>query len=71
VTPDALALAVALAQPWSPTVLSGAVTGAQLDTNLAARAVPADVALEAQAALRDLVEQPQAYWQKRSQRAWA
>jgi aryl-alcohol dehydrogenase-like predicted oxidoreductase len=70
-TPDTLALAIALAQPWSPTVLSGAVTGPQLDTNLEARAVPADVALEAQAALRDLVEPPQAYWQRRSERAWA
>jgi aryl-alcohol dehydrogenase-like predicted oxidoreductase len=32
VTPDALALAMALAQPWSPTVLSGAVTLSQLDS---------------------------------------
>ncbi len=33
-TLDALALAAALAQPWADVVLSGAVTGDQLDSNL-------------------------------------
>ena len=35
VTEDAIALAAALAQPWASVVLSGAVTRAQLDENLA------------------------------------
>ena len=39
VGPDALALAAALAQPWSDVVLSGASTTAMLDSNLAARRV--------------------------------
>src|SRR5262249_41287467 len=39
VTEDAIALAAALAQPWASVVLSGAVTRAQLDENLAALSV--------------------------------
>ena len=39
VTEDAIALAAALAQPWASVVLSGAVTRAQLDENLAALGV--------------------------------
>jgi aryl-alcohol dehydrogenase-like predicted oxidoreductase len=39
VTEDAIALAAALAQPWASVVLSGAVTVAQLDANLAALTV--------------------------------
>ena len=39
VTEDAIALAAALAQPWASVVLSGAVTRAQLDENLAALTV--------------------------------
>ncbi len=68
-TPDAVALAVALAQPWSPTVLSGAVTPEQLDSNLAA----ADVIdpLAAAGELRALIEEPDDYWRKRSGRPWA
>jgi aryl-alcohol dehydrogenase-like predicted oxidoreductase len=71
VTPDALALAMALAQPWSPTVLSGAVTLSQLDTNLAAAAVDPAAAREAASDLRRLVEEPDVYWGARSERRWA
>ena len=39
VTEDAIALAAALAQPWASVVLSGAVTRAQLEENLAALTV--------------------------------
>ncbi|MEO7744939.1 MAG: aldo/keto reductase [Actinomycetota bacterium] len=71
VTADALALAIAVAQPWSPTVLSGAVTAAQLDANLAAAEVEAATAFEAERALAHLVEPPDFYWRSRSTRPWA
>ena len=70
-TADALSLAVALAQPWSPLVLSGAVTSPQLLSNLTAYDVPADTALASADALRGLREAPEAYWDKRSGRPWA
>lgn len=70
-TPDALALAVALAQPWAPTVLSGAVTTDQLDSNLASTQADPAEALAAADELSRLVEEPEAYWAGRSGRAWA
>jgi aryl-alcohol dehydrogenase-like predicted oxidoreductase len=71
VTPDALALAMALAQPWSPTVLSGAVTLSQLDANLAAAHVDPAAARQAASDLRGLREEPKVYWDRRSERRWA
>jgi aryl-alcohol dehydrogenase-like predicted oxidoreductase len=67
VTVDAVAIAAALAQPWAGVVLSGAVTPAQLTSNLAALtlAVPADLAQEL-----GLAEPPDAYWSARSARPW-
>ena len=38
-TPDALALAVVLAQPWVDVVLSGAATVGEIESNLAALSV--------------------------------
>ena len=70
-TPDALSLAVVLAQPWSPLVLSGAVTDVQLLSNLAARSVPTQTALATADALNALREEPNAYWDERSARPWA
>ena len=70
-TPDALALAIAVAQPWSPTVLSGAVTAGQLDANLAAVEVTTAAALAAAQDLHHLVEGPETYWRIRSDRPWA
>ena len=69
VTPDALAIAAALAQPWATVVLSGAATLAQLAANV--RAV--GVALDAEEAeeLAASAEQAGAYWAARSTRAWA
>jgi aryl-alcohol dehydrogenase-like predicted oxidoreductase len=67
-TLDALAIAAALAQPWAAVVLSGAVTAAQVRSNLAALSVPWDD--EAAAALATLAEQPRAYWQIRSALPW-
>ncbi len=65
---DAIALAAALAQPFVDLVLSGAGTVAQLRSNLAAR----DVVLDETdlAALAALVEEPGAYWTRRSGLAW-
>ena len=63
VTEDAIALAAALAQPWASVVLSGAVTGTQLDENLAALTVGQLPALS-------LAEAPDAYWAERAARPW-
>ena len=63
VTVDAIALAAALAQPWASVVLSGAVTRAQLDENLAALTVGQLPALS-------LAEAPGAYWAQRAARPW-
>jgi aryl-alcohol dehydrogenase-like predicted oxidoreductase len=64
---DQLAIAAALAQPWTWCVLSGGVDPAQVASNAAAHAVtlPGDV-LD-----HDLAEEPGAYWAARSHRAWA
>jgi aryl-alcohol dehydrogenase-like predicted oxidoreductase len=68
VTPDAVALAAALAEPWAGTVLSGASTVAMLHSNLAALDVAFDAALDAR--LEGLREPPEAYWSRRSELAW-
>jgi aryl-alcohol dehydrogenase-like predicted oxidoreductase len=63
--PDAVAIAAALAQPWSDVVLSGASTAAMLDSNLAAREL--DVAPDV---LTELAEPADRYWSTRSKLAW-
>lgn len=68
-TPDALALAAVLAQPWADVVLSGAATAAQLRSNLRAPDVAWDD--EAEAALEVLAEESDAYWQRRQRLAWS
>ena len=68
VTPDALALAAVLAQPWADVVLSGAATVAQLESNLAATGVAWDDALED--GLAGLAEEPGPYWERRSALPW-
>lgn len=60
--PDAVAIGAALARPWCDVVLSGAVTTAQLVSNLAPVADPD---------LPDLAEPPEAYWATRAERPWA
>jgi aryl-alcohol dehydrogenase-like predicted oxidoreductase len=68
VTPDALALAAVLAQPWVDVVLSGAVTAQMVASNHAALAVELDENLwERLGALR---EGPDAYWTTRSALSW-
>ncbi|MGW2874115.1 aldo/keto reductase [Kitasatospora sp. NPDC001225] len=68
-TADALALAVAAAQPWADTVLSGAATPDQLTSNLAAthlRPTPEDLA-----ALAPMAEPAEAYWRTRAALPWS
>jgi aryl-alcohol dehydrogenase-like predicted oxidoreductase len=66
---DALAIAAALARPWVDTVLSGASTVDQLESNLAAFSVTWDAALEEELAC--LAEQPENYWHTRSALPWS
>jgi aryl-alcohol dehydrogenase-like predicted oxidoreductase len=68
VTPDALAIAAALRQPWSDIVLSGAATTEHLASNLSALEVPWDE--EAGAALAGLAEEPDDYWARRGEMSW-
>ncbi len=67
-TADAVAIAAALAQPWSDVVLSGAVTAEQLASNLAAvdgPITPDDLDL-----LSSIAEPPAEYWATRASLAW-
>jgi aryl-alcohol dehydrogenase-like predicted oxidoreductase len=65
---DAVAMAVALAQPWASVVLSGAATPDQLASNLAAVSVSLDgVEL---VTLLTMAEPPAAYWERRSGLPW-
>jgi aryl-alcohol dehydrogenase-like predicted oxidoreductase len=66
---DRVAVAAALDQPWADVVLSGAVTPSQLDSNIAAL----DVALsdEDRSRLASAVEEPVAYWNRRSALPWS
>jgi aryl-alcohol dehydrogenase-like predicted oxidoreductase len=67
-TPDAVALAAALAQGWADVVLLGASTAAQLASNLEALRVPA--ADDALAELEGLNEAAAAYWARRAALHW-
>jgi len=67
-TPDALALAAVLAQPWVDVVLSGAATIDTLRSNLAALDVTWDA--RAEEALAPLQEPAEEYWERRSELAW-
>ena len=67
-TPDALALAAVLAQPWADVVLSGASTVGEIDSNLAALTLDPGHALLHR--LDRIQEEPAAYWQKRAQLPW-
>jgi aryl-alcohol dehydrogenase-like predicted oxidoreductase len=67
-TPDALAIAVALAQPWADVVLSGAATADELTSNLAALALNPGPALIER--LESLSEDPVTYWATRAALPW-
>lgn len=60
-SPDALALAAVLAQPFTDVALSGATTVEQLRSNLAGGAAPD---------LPDVAEDPAVYWAGRSALTW-
>ena len=65
---DQHAIAAALANSWVDVVLSGAVTEAQLRSNVAALTMPP--LPDELAALSKLAEPPDRYWKERSQLAW-
>jgi aryl-alcohol dehydrogenase-like predicted oxidoreductase len=68
ITADALAIGAALAQPWATVVLSGAVSAAQLDANLAA--LRQDGSLTSQLT-ETMAEGATDYWAERSARPWS
>jgi aryl-alcohol dehydrogenase-like predicted oxidoreductase len=68
VTPDALAIAAALAQPFVDVALSGASTVAMLASNLRALDVPPQASQDPR--LATLAEPAGAYWAARSRLAW-
>ena len=67
-TPDALALAAALAQPWADVVLSGVATIDTLRGNLAALDVTWDAELDER--LSTLAEPAEEYWERRAELPW-
>ena len=70
VTPDALALAFVLAQPWVDVALSGATTAPMLLSNLTALELEFEFDPELEQRLSGLVESPQTYWDRRSALPW-
>jgi aryl-alcohol dehydrogenase-like predicted oxidoreductase len=80
VTPDAIAISAALAQPWVTVVLSGAVSAAQLNANLTALQLtgeePAEPSRSASAGTlasqltEAIAENATTYWAERSARPW-
>lgn len=67
-SPEALALAVVLAQPWVDVVLSGATALDQLEDNLSAFQVPVEQIDKS--VLDNLVESTELYWTTRSELNW-
>ncbi|MEE8331358.1 MAG: aldo/keto reductase, partial [Acidimicrobiia bacterium] len=65
-SPDAVAIAAGLHQPWSSVVLSGAATGDQLASNLQALDVPREVTGQ----LPPFAEPPDEYWRTRGALPW-
>ncbi len=65
-SPDAIAIAAAVAQPWAGVVLSGAAAVDHLVSNLAALDVPAPTI----ASLPDLAEKSADYWGTRAALQW-
>ncbi len=68
VTPDALALAAVLAQPWADVVLSGAATLEALESNRTALELELDEELDPE--LEALAEEPARYWEERAALPW-
>ena len=68
-TPDALALAAVLAEPWVDVALSGAASVEQLESNLVAAEL--DFTPDLADALDGLAEPSDQYWSERSALSWA
>lgn len=66
---DAVAVAAALANPWADVVLSGAVTVAQLQSNLAA--LKTSVSADDLPELLAFAEPAARYWEERKQLPWS
>jgi len=66
---DAVAIAAVLAQPWADLVLSGAVTTAQVGSNL--DALDLELAADELEALAALATPAADYWRERSSLAWS
>ncbi|MFU8805218.1 MAG: aldo/keto reductase [Bradymonadaceae bacterium] len=67
-TLDALAIAAAMAHPWTDVILSGAARVEHLHSNL--KACDVDFDEEAERRLRDLTEEPESYWKTRGELPW-
>jgi aryl-alcohol dehydrogenase-like predicted oxidoreductase len=67
-TPDSLAIAAVLAQPWADVVLSGAAKVEELESNLLAPALEPDEGLLG--SLDGLREDPVSYWETRAALPW-
>jgi aryl-alcohol dehydrogenase-like predicted oxidoreductase len=68
-TPDALALAVVLAQPWADVVLSGAASVEELKSNLTALALQLDAQL-VERLLDNIHQDSSSYWEMRAALPW-
>jgi aryl-alcohol dehydrogenase-like predicted oxidoreductase len=66
---DAIAIAVACAQPWGDVVLSGAVTSQQVRSNVAGSGL--ELPQEEFDSVRAVAELPEPYWARRSTLAWS
>lgn len=69
-TPDALALAFILAQPFKPRVLSGAVTPEQLESNAKCLKLAEELTMDDLQSLHTLAMDSEQYWQDRAKLAW-
>ena len=67
-TEDAIAIAAALANPWADVVLSGAVSSAQVLSNVGGTDV--ELSADDRVDLAGLATPPEAYWQHRAALAW-
>lgn len=67
-SPEAVAIAAVMKQPWVDVVLSGAASIDHLRDNLSAYKIAPEQISES--VLTDLVETPEVYWSTRSQLAW-
>ncbi|MCH7722121.1 MAG: aldo/keto reductase [Bacteroidetes bacterium] len=65
---DAISIAYILRQPWVSTVLSGATTQEQLESNL--KALKVELNESELNIINSMVEPPKKYWKTRSELAW-